>query len=184
MWTFAIVILVVAVYLYFLYTYQATMKNYTALLQHPKYFFMEPKLILLFINLYDLKNYNSKAYFDAVKSCDAFCNTLFLLNIDDSWNGIAKRDFQKNKMQLFKIKSLFQKLTETRLYTLNTLETMFITILPEDMLTEKLKNTIFKINELMLGLTQQEYLKKGLTHTEFTPAPYDKDQETFHFFVN
>lgn len=186
MLVFLLIIIIILVYLYYYQNYNNTVELYSKCLKHPKYFFMEPKLFFIFMNIYDIRHYSKKAYFEAIKHCDIFCNTLFLLNLDDSWNDIVSDYSNKTpetQMEMFKIKSHFDKLKEKRLDTINTLETMFITILPNPVLTEKLKNTILELNEFLLMTTQKEYQKKGLYYTEFKPEAYDAKQiQTF--FIN
>lgn len=185
-----ILVLIILICLYYYQNYQKynkTVERYSKLLKYPKYFFMEPQLFFIFMNIYDIRHYNKKAYFEAIKHCDVFCNTLFLLNLDDSWNDIASNYSNltsEKQMEMFKIQSLFNKLKESRLNTLNTLESIFITILPKQILTEKLKNTILELNEFLLSTTHREYALKGLKYNEFKPEGHDKSKTQFDFFVN
>lgn len=186
---FIFVIVLILFYVYYYYEYKVTIDKYSEYLKYPKYFFMQPKLFFIFMNIYDIRHYNKKAFYEAIQSCDNFCNTLFVLNIDENWNNIAENYSSLNKeekMNVYKIKCLFEKLKETRLETLNTLESMFINILPKQILTEKLKNTILELNEVLLNSTEQEYVKKGFGFTEFKPEPFHlkNKEQAMQFFIN
>lgn len=149
------------------------LKIYQRDTENPEFFYMAPRLYQLFYVISDLKAYNGKAYSNAIQMADSFCKILWYLNLDLN-------------VEMNKRKALLERLDFYRLETLGELSSLFITILPEKVLLNKLKGIIGIINRELISQTDQVYSLCGLDYSQKVKVvPFNpKDKTTFHFYMN
>jgi hypothetical protein len=141
-------------------------------LKDPKFFFMVPELYYLFSSILDISNYNPKVFFEAVDHADSFCRILFLLKIhSESSNDQIKRSY------------LLERLDYFRLQTVNSLESLTLVVLPEQVILNKLKAVIDLINSEMVAETSIMYESLSMDYSE-RPSVRGYSKELGNFFVN
>ena len=170
---FLIFLILLSVIGYEFFTWYMNLVIYKRDIEDPEFFYMVPRLYQLFYVISDLKSYNTTAYTNAVEMANSFCQILWYLNIDPS-------------VEMNKRKALLERLDFYRLETLGELHSLFIRILPEKVLLNKLKGTIGIINREMLYETEEIYKLCGLDHSEKSKVvPYNSlDKTNFHFYIN